>query len=132
MKLFICFSSLLVLLISCKNNRLNPGDKLKIKEVLVSDNRQYKLVLQEDGNLVLYKGINEPIWASNTANKQITMCIMQEDGNLVLYDDVFNAYWATNTINQKGAHLILQDDANLVVYESNKSIWSSNTAIINP
>lgn len=127
MKTFIWCALFVVLLTSCKNNRLNPGEKLELNESLVSDNRKYKLVLQEDGNLVLYQGLNEPIWTSNTANKPVKRCIMQDDGNLVLYDDAFNVYWATNTVNKKGCYLILLDDANLVIYEANKSVWESGT-----
>ena len=44
-----------------------------------------KLVMQGDGNLVLYRG-NSAKWASDTHGKKGEKLVMQDDGNLVLYD----------------------------------------------
>lgn len=43
------------------------------------------LVLQADGNLVLYNSNGAPVWASGTAGKGTSRLVMQNDGNLVLY-----------------------------------------------
>lgn len=59
------------------------------------------VVLQSDGNLVIYAGDGHPLWASNTEkydglSKPYIM--VQDDGNVVLYDEGRDgAVWATNT-----------------------------------
>jgi len=61
----------------------------------------YKLVMQNDNNLVIYDGWNEAIWASDTYKK-----------------------------GKPGARLVLQDDRNLVIYDGdNKAIWASDTCV---
>ena len=48
------------------NNQLNPGDKL------ISENNEYNMKMQRDGNLVIYKqnpedGVNQhAVWATGT------------------------------------------------------------------
>ena len=60
--------------------------------------RAKMIILQEDGNLVLYSDTNNVIWASGTRGSGANRLIMQEDGNLVLYKDS-DAIWATRTSN---------------------------------
>ena len=55
------------------------------------------LVLQGDGNLVIYNGSGAPLWASATSGTPATSLVMQDDGNLVLYTPANHAVWATNT-----------------------------------
>jgi hypothetical protein len=110
-------------------NMLSSTNALGINEYLISANGLYKLVLQGDGNLVLYKNETTPLWASNTPAKNIVKCEMQGDGNLVLYDKEEHPYWDTKTVNNFKAYLILQDDGNLVIYNEKGDIplWSSGT-----
>lgn len=59
------------------------------------------LVLQGDGNLVLYNPSEagkpeHPRWASNTNGKaKDCVLVMQDDGNLVLYGGDKHAIWAS-------------------------------------
>lgn len=53
------------------------------------DNEDTRLILQDDGNLVVYKGFNNPAtqsvrWASDTVGCG-EKAVMQTDGNLVVY-----------------------------------------------
>ncbi|CAF0752701.1 unnamed protein product [Adineta steineri] len=62
----------------------------------------YHLVLQNDGNLVLYDGKNDAKWASGTHGRyDVTHLRLQDDGNLVIYisrDEIWHkAIWATRT-----------------------------------
>ncbi|MBP2173106.1 hypothetical protein J3E05_001438, partial [Methanococcus voltae] len=57
-----------------------------------------KLVMQSDGNLVIYKKDNKPIWASNTDGKGGNKLVMQSDGNLVIYKKDNKPIWASNTV----------------------------------
>lgn len=106
-------------------NTLYPDGSLRKGEYLTSTNGKYNLIMQEDGNLVLYQN-NQPLWASNTAGRAVSQCIMQSDGNLVIYGS--NAVWASNTVGNSGAYLILQDDGNAVIYRPNdQPIWATGT-----
>jgi hypothetical protein len=49
---------------------LYPNDKLEKGSDLTSRNGTYRLTLQEDGNLVLYKGSNS-LWSSGTSGKAV-------------------------------------------------------------
>jgi hypothetical protein len=55
-----------------------------------------KLIMQGDGNLVLYTSSNKPVWATNTGGKGASFARMQDDGNLVVYVQG-NSTFATNT-----------------------------------
>jgi tRNA A-37 threonylcarbamoyl transferase component Bud32 len=61
------------------------------------------LVMQDDGNLVLYAKNGSVIWASNVTGKQGDYFLsLQDDGNLVVYQGKKNTpnikpIWATNT-----------------------------------
>jgi hypothetical protein len=114
-------------LTSGTGDMLNPGEMLKRGEQLTSPNRQYRLILQQDGNLVLYGGRKEPLWASNTQGQKVEKCIMQQDGNLVLYLHNGQPVWASNTNGRPGSFLVLQNDGNLVIYQP-QPVWTSNTA----
>lgn len=90
-------------------------------DLLVSHNGTFQLILQEDGNLVLYIAdseaqLNRPIWASGTQNQPSDHCIMQDDGNLVIYDNAGNPLWNSGTQGNPGAFLFVQDDGNTVIY----------------
>ncbi len=45
---------------------LFPGQSLNPEQSLQSDNKQYKLILQSDRNVVLYNQQSQAIWATNT------------------------------------------------------------------
>ncbi len=96
---------------------------------LQTTNRKYNLVLQTDGNLVLYSS-TKAIWASGTNGRIISHLSMQPDGNLVLYDKDSVAAWnsGTNSSSNQSSRLSIQDDGNLVIYNgSGRATWSTNT-----
>jgi hypothetical protein len=50
-----------------------------------SQDGRFVLVLQGDGNLVLYGPQGQPLWASNTAgHSDVWDAVMQGDGNFVV------------------------------------------------
>ena len=104
---------------------LNPGEMLKRGDYLTSENQQYSLVLERNGNLVLYAG-RRVLWASNTPDQGIQGCAMQPDGNLVLYTRNDQPVWSTSTDGRPGSFLVVQNDGNLVVYQP-YPVWASNT-----
>ncbi len=89
-------------------------------------NGQYKLILQTDGNFVLYRTSDStPLWGSvNTFLKGGTRLYFQKDGNLVLYTDAGVSVWSTNIISyaanthplaREDARLLFQDDGNFIM-----------------
>lgn len=87
----------------------------------------YKLIFQEDGNLVLYRPSGQPIWATGTEGSGERLAL-QTDGNVVLYERNGKAIWATNTDGNSGGFLAIQTDGNIVVYRKDgKPIWATNT-----
>ncbi|HLJ26855.1 MAG TPA: hypothetical protein VKY85_09110 [Candidatus Angelobacter sp.] len=115
---------------SNKGTTLSTGESLNVNDFLLSDNGQYKAIMQTDGNFVIYKA-NAPVWASNTVRGNGTyFAVMQTDGNLVLYlgtpQHQGAPYWASNTVQGPGTYLLtLQNDGSLALYRG-ASIWSTN------
>ncbi len=103
---------------------------LAVGDGLVSKNNQYKLIYQHDGNLVLYRILdNYPLWATNTNGKPAWRVYMQPDGNFVVYEAYKKPVWASNTNHDDDSYIIIQDDGNLVIYDrQGKSVWESNVA----
>ena len=65
---------------------------------LHSPSGQYTLVMQTDGNLVIYTSGGKPVWASNTnGTGNNNTLVMQTDGNLVIYTSGGKPVWASNT-----------------------------------
>lgn len=102
--------------------------------LLVSPNRRYHLVVQTDGNLVVYDGApgSNPLWASNTNGKgqQPFRLSMQLDQHLCLYDGTNKCVWASGVYGkgQGAASAVLQDDGNFCVYDStHKAMWCTRT-----
>ena len=109
-----------------KKKTINKGSEIAMNTIVSSTNGKYTLNMQEDGNLVLYKGA-KALWATATDGKIVKACAFQPDGNLVLYGYNKNAIWASNTDN-RGEYLKMQNDGNLVIYDKNqKAIWSTDT-----
>lgn len=105
----------------------NTNIVLHIDQSIYSPDGRFQLVMQGDGNLVLY-GPSGALWSTVTAGSSATLAQMQTDGNLVVYTSAYRPVWASNTWNNPGSALQLQDDGNLVIYSgTNVPIWASNT-----
>jgi len=113
------------------NMALNVGDQL------ISRNGNYRLLMQNDGNLVAFSGpSNVPaaiFWTSGTGGKGTGPYhfIMQGDGNAVVYDSNGNALWATGMDGTEAYRFVIQNDRNMVVYKvhpfDGSSLWASGT-----
>ncbi|MFD4551883.1 hypothetical protein [Streptomyces sp. NPDC058466] len=92
-----------------------------------------RLVMQSDGNLVMYRlRDGAAIWSTHTSGHPGAYAVMQTDGNFVVYDAANRFLWNSNTVSP-GAWAILQNDGNFVVYKSTGgpgvggALWASNT-----
>lgn len=93
-----------------------------------SPNHRFTIKFQEDGNLVLYKDEEIPIWVSNTSGRNVGRMVFQADGNLVIYNTNNAPIWASNSANRGGQTLELQNDGNFVIYTADRqAIWATNT-----
>jgi hypothetical protein len=106
---------------------LTANQELTANQSLTSCNGDYTLIMQGDGNLVLYQG-STALWASNTAGTAADEAIMQGDGNFVVYTSSGSALWASGTAGNPGAYLVVQNDGNVVVYSaSGAALWATGT-----
>lgn len=102
---------------------LNSGQVILPGEFIRSGNWKYHLILQGDGNLVLYPPSGPALWSSATNSG--TFLGMQGDGNLVLYNANKVPVWHTGTNGHTNAHFRVQDDGNIVVYNTaGQAVWS--------
>jgi len=105
---------------------LTEGQKLAKGESITSNNGAYKLILQDDGNLVLYTR-DHAVWATGTDGQNVVRAEVQSDGNFVLYTPD-RPVWASETKGKKDVRLVIQDDRNLVLYsKGDNAVWSSKT-----
>ena len=126
---------------------LAAGESLGVNQSLQSENGQFLLIMQPDGNLVMYRGAlssESAVWSTETAGleplRRPTRAVMQDDGNFRLYSDVKNPTWDSGTDGNRGARLVLQDDGNLVISGAggfdgygvgqNGAVWTTNTAAL--
>lgn len=106
-------------------DRMQGGSELAAAAELISPENGYRLVMQSDGNAVVYEASGAPIWNSRTfrAGSHLSM---QTDGNLVVYTPTGQPVWNTGTFGRPGATLVMQSDGNLVLYSANGApLWWS-------
>jgi hypothetical protein len=111
------------------NEVLDANDGAHNSKITASG--QYQLIMQTDGNLVVYEdpsGAHTPIWASNTWLSGATTAKMTLDGALILSNADGELIWSSPWPNRPAAFLAMREDGNLVAYEPAKYIaWSSTT-----
>lgn len=104
---------------------LRSNEFLLTNQMLTSINGEYMLIMQADGNMVLYAKVHhedgsvmlDPTWATETIGENAWYAVMQPDGNFVLYSQEGVALWQSDTDGKPGSFLQLQDDGNLVINE---------------
>ncbi|MFD7057726.1 protein kinase [Streptomyces mirabilis] len=84
------------------------------------------LVMQKDGNLVIYDQDGKPRWAALTKGDS-NSARFQPDGNLVVYNSQGQAIWASRTDGHQGALLVFQADGNVVIKSGDTVLWAART-----
>ena len=112
---------------------LASGATLTVGQSRTSCNGSYKLILQGDGNLVLYKvstlNALTAVWSTKTSGKTVGKLAMQVSSNLVLYNASSTAVWASSWNGGKTGQpgfLKVQDNGTLTIYSiaDNAVLWS--------
>ena len=112
-----------------------------------------KVVMQSDGNFVVYNTSSQPTWASGTWNNSGAYLFLQNNGNLSVYNGN-SSLWQTKTAKNPAVYslvmntnqalnandcilspneryqLLFQQDGNLVLYDlenNQKILWQTNT-----
>jgi hypothetical protein len=108
---------------------MQPGEVLTSNASVTSADGRFRLIYQEDTNLVLYRDPDiVALWDIRPQRGGVGVCIMQQDGNLVVYNASAEAVWASNTAGNPGSRLVVQDDGNVVIYRPDGTpVWASNT-----
>ena len=117
------------------SDRMAAGERLDVNDSLVSANGRFTLLLQADGDLVLYRdgvAADNAYWSTQTwtlpaAARPVT-AVMQADGHFVLYDPAGVPRWASGTWGPAfvNPYVLLQDDGNLVISDDSLiPIWAS-------
>jgi hypothetical protein len=112
------------------------GTIIGANQSYTSPNGQYTLVMQGDGNLVLYPLTGPATFASNTngtGKDQGVEAVLQSNGNLEVLNSKGNELWQSDTAATKsqlysGATLSVQNDGTIALYQtptnSDSKIWS--------
>jgi DNA-binding beta-propeller fold protein YncE len=111
---------------SSATGTLKAGSVLAPGNILYSPNHKYGLVMQTDGNLVLYNQAKQWLWSSQTSSKGAEAAF-QTDGNLVVYSTAKKALWASGTKATASAVLEMGNTGDLVIKSSasGAELWSS-------
>jgi hypothetical protein len=107
---------------------LQPGDVLQPGWGLYSPPpEEFHLIMQGDGNLVVYDADGRPLWNAGTEGHPGAWAVMQTDGNFVVYNTAGQPLWNAGTEGHGGAFAVIQGDGNLVVYAGGKALWDTET-----
>jgi len=115
--------------------RLDPSQFLPINGNMVSENGKVRLIMQDDGNLVIYSEPDQAIWSTQTNGQKIKdgMIFQFSDGNLCLYDTEGKCVWATMTNGTEVDKFVIQNDGNFVGYGKHGTVfWASHSNVISP
>ncbi|PSM31288.1 hypothetical protein BVG81_006185, partial [Haliangium sp. UPWRP_2] len=110
-----------------RGDTLNVGDTLTADQQLVSANRKYRAIMQNDGNFVVYGPSDSVVWA---ANQYILGAItgwslkLESSGNLTVRDTSGGLKWASGSYlrdTSQGAFLKLDNFGGLTLYAGTTS-----------
>lgn len=125
-----------------QSDRMTGGDVLYRNQWLQSANGEYRLTLQEDGNLVLSStATGETVWASGTANQHGDRLALQTSGSAEIisygYDQFVPIFWfigynewvpphpiwSTDTEGTGQTELTVGNDGVVRIKHDNVEVW---------
>ncbi len=116
-----------------RGSTLTPGQQMEANQYILSDDGRFVLMMQGDGNLVIYGPGRRAYWASNTGGNSGAFLAVQGDGNIVIYTSAYRPIWASHTYGKGTQRLVMQGDGNLVAYTpADNPIWASHSSQAGP
>jgi hypothetical protein len=106
---------------------LRQGESLFRSMTLRSPNGLYRLVHQNDGNVVIYKG-NVQIWSTGTSGFETTKLTLDKDGDLALYT-ANNSDPIWKYTGKNGYYVQLQDNGNFIMVGKQNYVIPNNLQI---
>jgi hypothetical protein len=110
-------------------NTLATNQSLNVGQYLLSSNKQYKLVMQGDGNLALYR---EPsTYVSGTGATTGRRAVLQSDGNFCMYPAAGGAAsWCNKSNTVEGVYyLMLRDFGAMEIYRGTPANTGASTLV---
>lgn len=116
-------------------DQIQAGQWLNTGGQLLSPNRLYQLVMQDDGNCVLYRLSSnppQPLWSTGSRGSGCRLSLSSE-GRILLSDSSGKSLWQAGSSHGNGPYYLqLQDDGNLVLYRRQGQVvipdWASQTS----
>lgn len=107
-------------------NHLDSGASLGAGDWIESPNGAYRLVMQDDGNLVEYAG-DFAMWQTATAVAGSSL-VNQVDGDLVVTGPDGAPLWTSGTAGQGPVDLFVLDSGVFVAQAGDTVVWTGNPA----
>ena len=112
-----------------------PTGLLTSGQCLLSPDGHFELIMQADGNLVLYNQNGEALWSTGTQTNPGAFLRLQANGYLGVLNanNTTQLFYATNSTGTPNPDLVLQDDGNLVLYANGSgggavsAVWTTGT-----
>jgi hypothetical protein len=101
--------------------RILPGQSVP------SANGSHQLVMQTDGNLVVYSSDGRALWTSGTAGRGAAF-VAGADGNLAVVNRTGRPVWTSATGGKHAGRLLVQNDGNVVLYRNSGGVlWATRS-----
>lgn len=114
------------------NQLTSAYGRLSANNYVPSDNDMYVLIMQTDGNLVLY-GNGVAMWWSWTFNRKEDLgpnfANLGFDGDMSVRRWDNTLLWSSHTAGKGSSHAVVQDDGNFAIYtdSGNQLTWNTRT-----
>ncbi len=108
-----------------KDTELTASERLKPGWSLEAPTWVSRLVMQPDGNLVLYSIGHDVLWSSGTRGNSGAFATMQADGNFVVRSDTGRVLWESGTSGHPGAQLVISGSGRASVMSPTGAVLSS-------
>ena len=115
-----------VQVIAVSNDTLEPNTELRVNQRLTSANGSHYLIMQGDGNLVLYSSSARALWATGTNGSGAVRARFQGDGNLVLRNNAGSAVWSSKTAGSGAVRLTVVNEGNVFLLNAaGNVVWQA-------
>jgi cytochrome c peroxidase len=118
-----------VQVVAVNNDTLQTDQELRAGERLTSADGSHYLVMQGDGNLVLYSASGRALWATGTNGSGAIRARFQGDGNLVLRNSSGSSVWSSRTNGSGATRLKVVNEGNVVLLNAAGAVvWQAIAA----